>query len=169
MKRSTTAIALALATLAVAATGSLAGPTAKADAYYLRSTDYLHFPAWAPNGQEFHTRNLRLREGYYLLGGYFANQFHRTDPDLVNHRIAIFRPGIYKWMIHRWWGNRTDHYYVQTRLIRSGVGGGVWDDPVRNETGLLEPHNYGDGWYEWGGRMVWDGPLDQTNPQHPQH
>jgi hypothetical protein len=164
MKRSTTAVALALVAFALAANGSLAGPTAKADAYYLRSSDYLHFPAWAPNGQEFHTRTVRLREGYYQLGAYFANQFHRSDPDLHNERIAIIRPGAYRWMIHRWWGNMTDHYYVQTRLIRRGIGGGSWSVPVRNETGVLEPHNYGDGWYEWGGRMVWDGALGVTEP-----
>jgi hypothetical protein len=58
----------------------------------------------------------------------------------------------------------TDHYYVQTRLIRRGVGSGSWSEPVRNETGLLEPHNYGDGWYELGGRMVWDGPIGVTEP-----
>lgn len=79
-------------------------------------------------------RNVRLREGYYQLGAYFASQFHRTDPDLVNYRIAIVRPGVYRWMIHRWWGDATDHYYVQTRLIRSGVGGGDWDDPVERST-----------------------------------
>jgi hypothetical protein len=47
-------IALALAAFALAVTGSLAGPAAPADAYYLRTSDYLHFPAKAPNGEEFH-------------------------------------------------------------------------------------------------------------------
>jgi hypothetical protein len=163
MKRLMTPIALALAALGLAAGGSLAGPAASADAHYLRTDDYLHFPALAPGGEEFHYRKVRLKEGEYTHGAYFANQFHRTDPDLVNEDLTITRTGTYRWRIHRWWSTQARKYLVSSLLTRNGH----FVTKITSDTFLNGAHNYGDGWYELGGRIVWDGPLDVTSPQRP--
>jgi hypothetical protein len=164
MRRSMTPIALALAALALAAGGSLAGPAAPADAYYLRTTDLYHFPAWAPHGQKFLParggRWLWLDDGYYLNGAYFAYTKRRNLPDLAQDRIAVVTPGRYRWRVHRWWSIGRQQYFVKSKLSGPGL---ARTSEVINE--LSGNHVYGDGMYEWGGRLVWDGAIGVTEPQ----
>jgi hypothetical protein len=152
------------AAVALALTGSLATAAPPADAYYLRATDLYHFPAWAPDGQVFLPRKggrwLRLKEGYFQHGAYFAHTGHRDLPDLAEDRIGITAPGMYRWRVHRWWSKHYQQYYVKSKL-----SGGSLPEPsiVINE--LSGNHVYGDGMYEWGGRLAYDGEIGATSPQ----
>jgi hypothetical protein len=153
------------AAVALALAGSLAAVAPPADAYYLRATDLYHFPAWNPGLQKFLPQKggrwLRLDDGYYKHGAYFAHTEHRTDPDLAEERIAITAPGMYRWRVHRWWGKHHQQYYVKSKL-----SGGSLPEPsiVLNE--LSGNHVYGkEGMYEWGGRLAYDGAIGITEPQ----
>jgi hypothetical protein len=165
MKRPKTPLALALAIVALVSACSLVAAAPSADAHYLRTTDVFHFPAWAPHGQKFIPARgghwLWLDEGYYLNGAYFAHTGHRTDPDLLNERIAVVTPGRYRWRVHRWWSSNSQKYFVKSKL--SGPGLARTSEVINELTGN---HVYGDGKYEWGGRLVWDGAIGLTEPQH---
>ena len=155
-------IGLLLATLAVTAIGSLTGPTASADAALLWNEEsYFHFPAWAPDKPRCKpTRTLTLAPGLYAHGAFIGKL---TEPDKVdmdesggNGRVNIRRPGTYYWDVcleydTNTWPHKRDEYAVRSGLHRKGSGLGI------GQYNRLERH-YGDGWYEWGGRLRRLGP-----------
>ena len=147
------------AAFALAAAGSLVGAAAPAEAHYKRATNYFHFPAKAPRLEVTLTGTVRLQPGYWQHGAYFAHTLHRTDPDLGSRRIGVLTPGRYGWRVVRWWSINRRQYMVESTLRR-----GSWSHRVREGLPRHGAHSYGDGWYEWGGRLAFDGPIGVTVP-----
>ena len=158
--RTRTYIVTFAAALALASIGSLAGSPARADAAsWLTTRDVFHFPAWAPNGSRCISRWIRLREGYYSNGAFLVSMRHRNSPDMYKGRdIGVTPSARYAWKACRWWSSKYRQYFVSSKLSR-----GSWQHRRVNE--LNSNHAFGDGLYEWGGRLQFTGPLGVTHPQ----
>jgi hypothetical protein len=154
------------AAFALAAAGSLAAAAAPADAYYLNtSTDanpdnahlnLLRFPPKNPGFRPCIEMTLRPRPGPYLHGGYVVHLRHRTDPDVDQEPIDIRIRGRYRWEACRGWNAEGGHYEVRSTL--RGPGGFL-----ETNKNIIEPYDppetlshvgYGNGYYEWGGRIA---------------
>jgi hypothetical protein len=161
------------AAVALVAGGSLAGAAAPADAFYLKSTDavpdhhlnILRFPPRNPRFRPCIDRSVRLRAGQYLHGAYAVSERHRTDPDLEEELLTVRAPGRYSWEACRGWNSRIRDYQIRSTLRRRGpVASTILNTFSRDP--LAEPgpiHVYGNGNYEWGGRIVRYTP-DVTEP-----
>jgi hypothetical protein len=164
---------LAVFTLAVA--GSLAGAAAPADAYYLSSTKYsewryhddhldvLRFPE--PRNLTFMpciTRKVTLQDGYWKHNAYVVSTSNREDPDinLKEESVLIHTPGTYKWKACRWWGQKSQQYFVESTLSR---GSRTVDESLQ-ELSANHIHDKSEGKYEWGGRIVFDRAFGITEP-----
>ena len=156
--------ALVAAALALAAAGSLAGAAAPADAHYLKSTDaaadhhlnILRYPPRNPGFRPCIDRPLRLSAGQYLHGAYAVSETHRTDPDLEEELFTVRVPGTYDWEACRGWNARIQDYQIRSTLRRRGVVSSTLLNTFSRDP-LAEPgpvHVYGNGNYEWGGRIV---------------
>jgi hypothetical protein len=152
------------AALALTAAGTLAGAAAPADAFYLTSTDaardhhlnILRFPPRNPGFRPCIGRPVRLRAGEYLHGTYAVSERHRTDPDLEEELLTVRAPTTYNWEACRGWNSRIRDYQVRSTLRRRGVVSSTILNTFSRDP-LAEPgpiHVYGDGNYEWGGRMA---------------
>jgi hypothetical protein len=164
------------AAFALAAAGLLAAAAAPAEAFYLNtSTDanpdnahlnLLRFPPRSPRFRPCIHRTVKLRRGPYVHGGYVVHTRHRTDPDLAQLPIRITVRGRYRWEACRGWNSNGDYYKVRSTL--RGPGGFF-----HTNLNIIEPDvplgapshvGYGNGYYEWGGRIARDCP-DCTAPQ----
>lgn len=147
-----------VAALALALAGSLAGPAARADAAtWLATKDVFHFPAWSPNGSRCIGRSIRLAEGYYSHGPFLVSMRHRDRPDMYKGEDIGIRAGWYGWKVCRWWNSEFRQYRVSSTLSR-----GAWERRRVNE--LSSSRVYGDGLYEWGGRLEFTEPFGLTHP-----
>jgi hypothetical protein len=153
-----------LAALALAAGGSLAGAAAPADAHYLRTTDTFHFPAWSPNFRPCIHRTVGLRRRNFLHGAYAVSISHRTDPDLHQAPIHLPAAGSYSWEACRGYNSRIHHYEVRSTLRGHGFSHTIKNVFARGPNVLGPSHVYGDGSYEWGGRLVIPEPPGTTHP-----
>lgn len=159
---------------ALTAAGALAGAAAPADAFYLKSTDaardhhlnILRYPPRNPSFRPCINRSVRLRAGEYFHGAYAVSERHRTDPDLEEELLTVRVPTTYKWEACRGWNSRIRDYQVRSTLRRRGrVSSTILNTFSRDP--LAEPgpiHVYGNGNYEWGGRIARYTP-DATEPQ----
>ena len=156
--------ALLAAAFALAAAGSLAGAAAPAHAFYLKSTDatpdhhldILRFPPRNPSFRPCIGRPVRLRAGEYLHGAYAVSRSHRTDPDLEEELLTVRVTGTYKWEACRGWNSGIRDYQIRSTLRRDGVVSSTILNTFSRDP-LAEPgpiHVYGNGNYEWGGRIV---------------
>jgi hypothetical protein len=172
--RRTTIAASLLAAFALLATTSLAGAAAPAHAYYLTSTDavadrHLNILRWPPRNPGFRpciNRTVRLFAGQYLHGAYAVSETHRTDPDLEEELLTVRAPTTYDWEACRGWNAGIRDYQVRSTLRRRGVVSSTILNTFSRDP-LSEPgpiHVYGNGDYEWGGRIVRYTP-DVTEPQ----
>jgi hypothetical protein len=171
--RAATFGALLAAAFALAAAGSLAGAAAPADAFYLKSTDaaadhhldILRFPPRNPSFRPCIGHPVRLRAGEYLHGAYAVSRSHRTDPDLEEELLTVRVPTTYNWEACRGWNSRIRDYQIRSTLRRGGVVSSTILNTFSRDP-LAEPgpiHVYGNGNYEWGGRIVRYTP-DATEP-----
>jgi hypothetical protein len=162
--RAATFGALLAAAFALAAAGSLAGAAAPADAFYLKSTDaaadhhldILRFPPRNPSFRPCIGHPVRLRAGEYLHGAYAVSRNHRTDPDLEEELLTVRVPTTYNWEACRGWNSRIRDYQIRSTLRRRGVVSSTILNTFSRDP-LAEPgpvHVYGNGNYEWGGRIV---------------
>lgn len=150
-----TALAGALiATLAVTATASLAGPVASADAHYLSATDVLRFPPKAGTASRCIRRTVRLRKGVWSHGSYMVSTRTRTLPDLSSRQLRVPTAGRYRWRACRSWDRVGREYVVWSALTRGRV-------TVVRENVLNLLFIRGNGAYEWGGRLAFAGPFGQ--------
>jgi hypothetical protein len=167
------------AVLALAAAGMLAAAAAPADAYYLNTTtddnrDNAHlnlfrFPPKNPGFRPCITRTLRPRPGPYVHGGYVVHTRHRSDADLDQISILIKHRGRYRWKACRGWNSDGDLYpHYEVRSTLRGPRGFF-----ATNLNIIEPYDplgpdthvgYGNGYYEWGGRLARDCP-GCTSPQ----
>jgi len=160
------------AAFALAAAGSLAGAAAPADASYLTSTDatpdhhlnILRFPPKNPRFRPCIGGSVRLWAGDFLHGAYAVSESHRTDPDLYQAHITFRVPGTYMWEACRGWNSVFEHYQVRSTLRGHGFSHTILNTFEPDPNQLSRPsHLYGDGNYEWGGRIVRYTP-DVTEP-----
>jgi hypothetical protein len=152
------------AAFALAAAGSLAGAAAPADAFYLKSTDevadrhlnILRYPPRNPGFRPCIDRTVSLRAGQYLHGAYAVSETHRTDPDLEEEILTVRAAGTYDWEACRGWNAHIQDYQVRSTLKRRGAVASTLLNTFSRDP-LAEPgpvHVYGNGNYEWGGRIV---------------
>jgi hypothetical protein len=162
------------AAFALAAAGSLAGAAVPADAFYIKSTDatldhHLNILRWPPRNPAFRPcigRPVRLQAGEYLHGAYAVSESHRTDPDLDEELLTVRVPTTYAWEACRGWNYHIHDYEIRSTLRRGGVVSSTILNTFSRDP-LSEPgpiHVYGNGNYEWGGRIV-RSTLDVTEPQ----
>src|SRR5262245_442101 len=122
--RTTSILALLAVAFAVAATASLAGTAASAQAFYLKSTDHaadhhlniLRFPPRNPNFRPCIRRTVKLPKGDFWHGAYAVHERHRTDPDLDQAPIRIRVPGVYRWESCRGYNRRIHRYQIRSTL-----------------------------------------------------
>jgi hypothetical protein len=156
--------ALLAAAFALAAAGSLAGAAAPADAFYLKSTDdaadhhldILRFPPRNPGFRPCIDRPVTLRAGEYIHGAYAVSRRHRTDPDLEEELLTVRVTATYDWEACRGWNSGLQDYQIRSTLRRRGVVASTILNTFSRDP-LAEPgpvHVYGNGNYEWGGRLV---------------
>jgi hypothetical protein len=163
--RTRTLVASLLAAFALAAGGSLAGAAAPADAHYLRHTDTFHFPAWSPRFRPCIHRTVGLRARNFLHGAYLVSTRHRSDPDLDQAPIRLPVGGIYRWEACRGWNSHIDRYEVRSTLRGHGFSHTIKNVFERDPNQFGSPsHVYGNGRYEWGGRLVRPEPPGTTHP-----
>ena len=160
----TTLLASFLTALALAAGDSLAGAPTPADAHYLRTTDTFHFPAWSPKFRPCIRRTVGLRWRNFLHGAYAVSTGHRTDPDLLEAPIRIPRAGSYRWEACRGYNTRISHYEVRSTLRGHGFSHTIKNVFKRDRNVTGPSHVYGDGSYEWGGRLAFPEPPGTTHP-----
>jgi hypothetical protein len=152
------------AAFALAAAGLLAGAAAPADAFYLKSTDavadhhldILRFPPRNPSFRPCIGRPVTLRAGEYIHGAYAVSRTHRTDPDLEEELFTVRVPTTFTWEACRGWNSRIQDYQIRSTLRRRGVVSSTILNTFSRDP-LAEPgpvHVYGNGNYEWGGRIV---------------
>jgi hypothetical protein len=155
------------AAFALAAAGSLAGAAAPADAFYLKSTDatpdhhlnILRFPPKNPRFRPCIGRPVRLGAGDFLHGAYAVSESHRTDPDLDQALITVRVPGTYTWEACRGWNSHIERYQVRSTLRGHGFSHTILNTFEPDPNQLSRPsHLYGNGNYDWGGRIVRDCP-----------
>ena len=162
------------AAFAFGAAGSLAGAAAPADAFYLKSTDatpdhhlnILRFPPRNPGFRPCIGRPVTLRADEYLHSAYTVSESHRTDPDLDEEQLTVRVPTTYNWEACRGWNSHIHDYQIRSTLRRRGVVSSTILNTFSRDP-LSEPgpiHVYGNGNYEWGGRIVRYTP-DVTEPQ----
>jgi hypothetical protein len=160
------------AAFALAAAGSLAGAAAPADAAYLKSTDatsdhhlnVLRFPPKNPRFRPCIIRTVRLRGRDFWHGAYAVSESHRSDPDVYQAHITVRVPGTYRWKACRGWNRRIRRYQVRSTLRGHGFSHTIKNTFNRDPNDFNGPsHVYGDGNYEWGGRIV-RYALDVTDP-----
>jgi hypothetical protein len=174
--RTATLGASLLAALALAAGGSLVGPAAQADAYYLSSTAWskwkhgdthlndLRFPR--PRNPKFMpciTRSVTLTYGYWDHNAYFVSERRRNDPDINREEnpVLVPRRGTYKWKACRWFGPQSAQYFVESTLSRGKV---VVDKSLQELSGNHRHDDNRQGNYEWGGRIAFDSAAGVTEP-----
>jgi hypothetical protein len=120
--------------------------------------DILRFPPRAPNFRPCISRGVKLGPGDYMLGAYLVSTRHRTDPDLHSDLIHIRARGWYNWEACRGWNDDEypwDRYEVRTTLLGHGFFHTVLNDFAPDPTApRTRRHIYGNGNYEWGGRIV---------------
>jgi hypothetical protein len=162
--RATRLVAPLLAAFALAAVGSLAGAAAPADARYLRTTDTFHFPAWSPGFRPCIHRTVGLRRRDFLHGAYAVSTSHRKDPDLRQAPIHVPVAGSYSWEACRGYNSHIHHYEVRSTLRGHGFSHTIKNVFQRDPNQLGPSHVYGDGSYEWGGRLVIPEPPGTTHP-----
>jgi hypothetical protein len=137
-----------IATLALVATANAAPP-------YLKSTEYssdhraniLHWPPDSPKFRPCVGKSQTLSAGAVLHGAYFVSETHLTDPDLREFYTVLPTSGTDNWEVCRSWNSGLKVYEVRSTLTGPG-----FSHSVLNELG--RSHIYGDGNYEWGGRIV---------------
>jgi hypothetical protein len=140
MKRSMTAVALALAVAFLAAFGSLAGPTATASAATsIDMLNYLTFPHQTAGDICSAERKVRLR-GKYRFGVYTR---HRLYPARFVDSRVIRLNGVYNWKVclHR---NLSRTYQVDSGIRNVNSGGNATVNYT--EFGTIR----GNGYYDWG-------------------
>jgi hypothetical protein len=158
--------ALLAAAFALAAAGSLAGAAAPSDAFYLKSTDavadhhldILRFPPRNPSFRPCIGRPVTLRAGEYIHGAYAVSRTHRTDPDLEEELLTVRVPTTFTWEACRGWNSLIQDYQIRSTLRRRGVVSSTILNTFSRDP-LAEPgpvHVYGNGNYEWGGRIARD-------------
>lgn len=162
--RRTPIFAVLAAAFALTATASLAGAAAPADAFYLKSTDHaadhhlnvLRFPPRNPSFRPCIRRPVRLWAGDFYHGAYAVHERHRTDPDLEQAHIRIRVPGTYRWEACRGYNGRISHYQIRSTLRGHGYSHTILNTFTRDpNTDPGSPsHVYGNGNYEWGGRIA---------------
>lgn len=167
--RRTPIVASLIAAFAFVAAGSLAATAAPAEAYYLNtSTDadpdnahlnLFRFPPANPGFKPCIRRTVRMRPGPYVHGAYVVHLRHRKDADLEQVPIRISVRGKYRWQACRRWDSDGDYYVVTSRLRGHGFS--------HTNVNVIEPDvplgapshvTYGNGYYEWGGRIARDCP-----------
>jgi hypothetical protein len=162
--RAATFAASLTAAFALAAAGSLAGAAAPADAFYLKSTDavadhhldILRFPPRNPSFRPCIGRPVKLQAGEYIHGAYAVSRTHRTDPDLEEELFTVRVPTTFSWEACRGWNYHIHDYQIRSTLRRRGVVSSTILNTFSRDP-LAEPgpvHVYGNGNYEWGGRIV---------------
>jgi hypothetical protein len=170
----TTIVASLVAALALVATASLAGGAAPAQAYYFKNPDHslLRFPPKFPSFRPCFTDTVTLRPGGYLHGAYMVSKSHRTRPDLEQVSLDVRVRTAYHWEICRGWNPNpnpeafsTARYQVRSTLVPVNGRGPKNSALMTFENDQGRKLVYGDGQYEWGGRIVLDCP-DCTSPQH---
>jgi hypothetical protein len=162
--RATTLAALLLAAFALAVGGSLSAAAAPADAHYLRTTDTFHFPPWSPRFRPCIHRTVALRLRNFLHGAYAVSTSHRTDPDLHQAPIHLPVAGSYSWEACRGYNSRIHHYEVRSTLRGHGFSHTIKNVFTRDPNVPGPSHIYGDGSYEWGGRLVIPEAPGTTHP-----
>jgi hypothetical protein len=166
--RRTTIVAALVAALALAATGSLAGGAAPAQAYYLTSTaevpdghlNVLRFPPRNPGFRPCIARTVTLPRGTYEHGAYIVSEGHRTKPDLENspRQLVVRRRTTFNWRACRGWNTDAHNnglgfarYQVRSSLERPGTKSHEVLMTFENDSRTFI---YGNGDYEWGGRIA---------------
>jgi hypothetical protein len=141
---------------------ALAGSAAPADAFYLTSTNatpdhhlnILRFPPRNPGFRPCIGRPVRLPAGEFWHGAYAVSERHRTDPDLYQAHITVRVPGTYTWEACRGWNARLGHYQIRSTLRGHGFSHTIKNTFQRDPNDLGPSHVYGNGNYEWGGRIA---------------
>jgi hypothetical protein len=108
---------------------------------------------------------VRLPAGEYILGAYAVSRSHRTDPDLEEELLTVRVAGTYKSEACRGWNSRIRDYQIRSTMRQGGVVSSTILNTFSRDP-LAEPgpiHVYGDGNYEWAGRIVRYTP-DATEP-----
>jgi hypothetical protein len=161
--RRATIVASLVAAFALVASVSLAGAAAPAQAAYLKSTDavadhHLNILRWPPRNPGFRpciNGSTRLFAGDFLHGAYAVSETHRTDPDLYQAQIRVRVAGNYSWEACRGWNSRIDRYQIRSTLRGRGFSHTILNTFEPDPNQLSRPsHLYGNGNYEWGGRIV---------------
>jgi hypothetical protein len=155
-----------LATLAVVSVAAiaLAGSATPAHAFYLKSTDHaadhhlniLRFPPRNPAFRPCIDGTVTLRTGVFFHGAYAVSERHRTDPDLEEEKLTVRVPTTFTWEACRGWNFHIHDYQIRSTLRRRGVVASTILNTFSRDP-LAEPgpiHVYGNGNYEWGGRIV---------------
>jgi hypothetical protein len=156
--RTTTLAASLVATLMIAAAGSLAGAAAPA-----RGAPDPGRPLPLSRLVEERT-GVQLRHGPAARGRLAARRVPRprephTHPDLDTNPINLPARSKqkYGWRVCRSWNSVSNAYRVVSTLSR-----GNWSRFEVNE--LEAPFIHGEGNYEWGGRLAFVEPPGQTHP-----
>jgi hypothetical protein len=146
------------------ASAALAGSAAPAQAHYLASTNHardhhlniLRYPPRNPVFRPCIRRSVTLRAGEFLHGAYAVSESHRTDPDLEEEILTVRVPTTFGWEACRGWNSRIQDYQIRSTLRRRGAVASTILNTFSRDP-LAEPgpvHVYGNGNYEWGGRIV---------------
>ncbi len=159
----TRTVAMICAFLVAAIALAAAATAAPAQAYYLSSTEqvpdhHLNLLRWPPKSPSFRpciVKEESLPAGDFYHGAYIASETHRTDPDLQNAHIIIPTAGTYHWEACRGWNDELDRYQVRSTLVGHGFSHTILNTFQRDPNDFEGPsHLYGDGNYEWGGRIA---------------
>jgi hypothetical protein len=165
-------LATICAVFAAAAVIACAAAASSAQAQYLTSTaatpdHHLNILRWPPRNPSFRPciyGTANLRADYYVHGAYIVSEKHRDKPDLYQAHIRPPVAGKYAWEVCRGWNPAiTGVYHDQAYSgyqVRSTVKGHGWSHTILN---TFEHNLYGDGNYEWGGRIAMEPPA----PTHP--
>jgi len=160
-----------------------AASAAPAQGHYLTSTSaaadhHLNILRWPPRNPSFRPcidGTVDLQADDYLHGAYMVSEKHRRYPDLYEAHIRPPVSGTYSWEVCRGWNPLVEDslgighsvYQVRSTLVGHGFSHTILNSfGLNNESQVAEfpDYLYGNGNYEWGGRIALLEPPGITHP-----
>ena len=161
-------LATICAAFAAAVVFACAAAASSAQAFYLTSTaevpdHHLNVLRWPPRSPSFRPcieGTVNLQADYYVHGAYLVSEEHRDEPDLYQANIKPPVAGTYSWQVCRGWNDRRigefHEILADAYQVRSTLKGHGWSHTILN---TFDHNIYGDGNYEWGGRIAQEPPA----------
>jgi hypothetical protein len=135
-----------------AAAALAAAPAQAAGPAWLAKKTHFTFSFWKKKpGEQCISRSIYLADGYYSHGAFMVAMSRRNKPDMATSQDVGIQAGTYRWEVCRWYAN--GKYQMSSEVAGH-----------ERRNSLEAPYQFGEGMYEWGGRLELTGAMGVTTP-----